>query len=403
MSRAAALALMIAAGAITAAAMPPATAAARQLVASGFDHFYNLEYAAAIADFQRLTQLEPDNAAAWNHLAQAYLYQEMYRVGALASELYGQDNPILKIKLLPTDPAATSRFLDANQRALALAGAARQTRPRDADAAYDLAVAWGLRGTFDFVLHKAYWSALRDAGKARRAALRALALRPGWREPELVIGVDDYIVGSLPWMVRMLAHLGGFSGDKAGGIARIRDVASHEGGASTEGKILMAIVERREGLNAQAIPWLATLEQRYPRNVLFAVEVGDAAEAAGQHQAAVSEFRSVLARAAEHAPGYERAPLDRIWYELGNIERLYSRYDAAIGDYRRSEIAPRAEARFRQAAALAAGQLEDQMGHRSAALLDYRRCIAVDPGGPAARAAQRYLDHPYNGRGTGGD
>lgn len=400
MSRAAALALMIAAMATTAAAMPPA--AARQLVASGFDHFYNLEYAAAIANFQRLTQIERGNAAAWNHLAQGYLYQEMYRVGALASELYGQDNPILKVKLLPTDPAATSRFLDANRRAVALAGAARKTRPRDADAAYSLAVAWGLRGTFDFVLRKAYWSALRDASKARRAALRATALRPGWREPELVIGVDDYIVGSLPWMVRMLAHLGGFSGDKAGGIARIRDVASHDGGASTEGKILMAIVERREGWNARAIPWLAQLEQRYPRNVLFAVEVGDAAEAAGQHQAAIAEFRAILARAAEHAPGYERAPLDRVWYELGNIDRLYSRFGAAIADYRQSESAPRAEARFRQAAALAAGQLEDQLGHRSAALLDYRRCIAVDPGGPAARTAQRYLDHPYNGPGTGG-
>lgn len=384
--------------AAVAGAVVPTPPNSAELTATGFDHFYNLEYPQAIADFARLTQLEPQNPSAWNHLSQAYLYQEMERVGALASELYGPGDPILKIRLLPLDPAAAQRFQSANQRALALAQAETQAHPSDAAAAYALAVAWGLRGTFDFVLRKAYWNALTDAGKARRAALRAVALRPDWREPLLILGVDDYIVGSLPWMVRWLAHLGGFSGNKRRGIARIHDVASNPGSARTEAQILMVVVDRREGWNRQAIPWLAALEQAYPRNVLFAVELGDAAEAAGQHAAATAAFRSVLARAAARAPGFQQAPLSRVWYQLGNIDRLFSRFPEALTDYRQAESALQAEPRYRQAAALAAGQVEDQLGRRPAALADYRRCIAINPDGPAAHLAERYLDHPFHPR-----
>lgn len=49
------------------------------LVASGFDHFYNLEYQEAIADFEKAIAQDPSNPDYHNHLAQSLLFQEMFR------------------------------------------------------------------------------------------------------------------------------------------------------------------------------------------------------------------------------------------------------------------------------------------------------------------------------------
>lgn len=382
-----------------AAAACAATDTAARLVSIGYDHFFNLEYAAARNCFALLTRQQPNAAAAWNHLAQDDLYAEMYRVGALASELYGHGNPFLQAKLLPLDPAATRRFEAEDGRAISLATAAAKTPDRPAAIAagdwYDLAVAWGLRGNYDFVLRKAYMSALSDATQARRAAQRAAQLRPGWLEPQLILGVDDYVAGSLPWEVRWLADLGGYGGNKQRGIARIRRVAESQTAARSDAAVLMVVIARREGWNDRSIPWLERLGRTYPRNVLFAVELGEAQEAAGRHADALATYESVVARARAGAPGFARAPLDKVHYDLGNIERLLSRWDAALRDYRAAAAAPGAARQYRQAALLAAGQVEDARGQRAAALDCYRRCIVLNPQGPAARAARGYLDHAY--------
>jgi len=70
---------------------------------SGLEHFYNLEYQAAIADFRKDIASNPDVAANYNHLAMAILYWEMLRSGALESELVSGTNPLLRrAKLNPS-------------------------------------------------------------------------------------------------------------------------------------------------------------------------------------------------------------------------------------------------------------------------------------------------------------
>src|SRR5512143_151370 len=62
----------------------------------GLGHFYNLEYQEAIADFRKDIVSNPDVAANYNHLAMAILYREMFRSGALESELVSGRNPFLR-------------------------------------------------------------------------------------------------------------------------------------------------------------------------------------------------------------------------------------------------------------------------------------------------------------------
>ena len=68
-------------------ALAPRLLAQEAMVAEGFDHFYNLEYDQAIADFETAIARNPASPDLHNHLAQTIVFREMYRNGALESEL----------------------------------------------------------------------------------------------------------------------------------------------------------------------------------------------------------------------------------------------------------------------------------------------------------------------------
>jgi tetratricopeptide (TPR) repeat protein len=373
-----------------AAEEPPAVAV---LEAHGYDAFYNLDYGQAIADFRALTAAEPDSAGAWNHLTQAVLYQEMYRIGALESELYGHGDPFLQEKLLPPNPKAEAEIALDNQRAQTLAEAEVARNPMDAQAHYDLAVAWGLRGNLAFSIQKSYWAALSDAKSARREAARAIALDPQRVDPVLILGVHNYVAGSLPLSAKVFSTLVGYRGDKEKGRQQIAYVAAHGEHARTDASVLLAVVDRRDGLNRSAVPILLQLAAEYPRNVLFAVETAEAMEAAGEHDAARAQYQLVLSRAASDAPGYNRAPLDKVWYDLGNIERVYSNWQRAAEDFQRVETLPHAQPRYRQAAELAAGEVDERAGLSSQARTEFAHCVAADPSSAVGRAAASALRH----------
>ncbi|MGN6591506.1 MAG: tetratricopeptide repeat protein [Terriglobales bacterium] len=332
-----------------------------QVPAAGLDHYYNLEYPEAIADFRAATRAAPGDAGTWNRLAQAELYQEMYRIGALQSTLYGKGDDFLADKPLPPDPAAVAAFEDAEQQAEHWAGEALQRDPDNAQAHYDLAVAYGLQGNFDFSVQKSYWSALSEAKAARREAEAAHKLHPGWVDPLLILGVHNYVAGSLPWSVKIFSKLAGYGGDKDEGLRQVTEVAEHGEHARTDARVLLAVVDRRDGRNQAAAELFAGLERQYPRNVLFAVETGEAWEAAGNHDAARAAFHNILARADQNAPGYAHAPRAQVWYDLGQIAVIYSDWAEALADFQNAANVPQAPAKYRAAAEKAAADARQHL------------------------------------------
>lgn len=329
---------------------------------AAINHFYNLEYPQAIAGFREIADAKPHAAGAWNHLAQAELYQEMHRIGALESTLYGKSDAFLRRKLLPPDPSTVATIEEDLGRAKACAQAALATNPDDAQAHYDLAVAWGLDANLAFSVKKAYWSALGDAKDARREADIAHKLKPAWVDPLLIIGVQNYVAGSLPWTMKVFTSIIGYRGNKKRGLQQVAEVAAHGEHARTDAAVLLAVAYRRDGNNRAAAALFARLTEQYPRNVLFAVETGEAQEAAGEHAAAHAAFEVILQRAQAGAPGYKKAPRAQVWYDLGSIAALYSQWPEAAHDYQRAAQVPDAPPHYREAARKAAAIAASKAG-----------------------------------------
>ncbi len=238
----------------------------------GFDSFYNLDYGGAIAEFKKDIAAAPDDPENYNHLAMAILYREMFRFGALESELVSGTNPFLRRSKMNPSREDQQEFEAAISRSMSLAQARLNSSPRDVRALYALGVAYGFRANYNFLVRKGYMDALRDATTARKLHNKVTELNPSNVDARVMQGVHDYVVGSLPWHIKVLGFLAGFRGDKEEGIRTLEYVAAHGNLNRVDAEVLLCAIYRRESRPRKAVPLLESLISRFPRNYLFRFE-----------------------------------------------------------------------------------------------------------------------------------
>src|SRR5690242_14820265 len=149
-------------------ALLAAPVCAQSLTEEGFSHFYNLEYDEAIGCFEKAIAQNPNSPDLHNHLAQTLVFREMFRDGALESELVSGNNSFLRRPKLNPSPETEKRFLSEVSKALALADAQLKKNANDTAAMYAMGIAYGLRSNYYWVVTKSWKDSLRDATAARR-------------------------------------------------------------------------------------------------------------------------------------------------------------------------------------------------------------------------------------------
>ncbi len=378
------LALLLAAG-----------CAAGQTVAKGWDHFYNLEYREAIQVFEQALAASPQAPENHNYLAQAILYQELYRLGALESELLTGNDHFTRTEKLRPDAAEEARFRASVSKAMDLAQARLGADPNDPDALYALGSSYALRTNYEFLVQKAWRQAVRDGSEARKRHNRVVKLNPQHYDARLSQGVYDYVIGSLPWHARLLSFLSGHSGDKNRGIETILLVAGKGARNRVDAQVMLAVIYRREKQPAWAIRVLDPLIAAYPRNYLFRLEKAHMYSDLGKKQEAVECLREVERLALSGNAAYARIPLEKVYYELGNVQFWYNELDAALENLRRVTQRPNPGLHTGALAWMRQGQILDLTGQRAEAQEAYRRAIQFAPRTAAAAECRRYLSSPY--------
>lgn len=368
------------------------------VVARGFDHFYNLEYPQATAAFRRAIEAAPEDAHRHNHLAQAVLFQMMFRAGALETEMVTGGNPFLRRPKM--EPAAEEQKLFAGSigEALRLTAGALAKDPRDADALYARGVALGFRGTYNFLVRRAWMDALRDITEARKLHNRVAELEPSNIDALMLQGVHDYIVGSLPWYYRTLGFLIGFRGDRERGIRTVRLVAERGKWNRVDAKILLGVVARRERRPQDAVPIVLELLQIYPRNFLLLFELSQMYADLGRKEDALRALDRVEELKRSGAPGFASLPYERIELARGNLLFWYDETEAATGHLKRATAAAdRLDPNSAVTAWLRLGQCLDLLGQREEALEAYRRAVRTAPSAYEAKLARRWQGRRFDG------
>lgn len=271
----------------------------------GDQHYFNLEYDEALWEYYQALEVEGESAAVWNAIATTYLYRELNRLGKLDTSAFKGDNAFLKEEKPDPDPEEIKKFIGAMQQARRLAEARLKEAPEDVEALLSLSANYAMQANYEFMIPKSYFSALGNAGTAKKYSRRALKADPDAVDALLVLGVHDYVIGSLPWAVKMIVAIGGLSGDKERGQQSVERVAREGERFQTEARVLMSVLHRREKRPLEAAEILAGLIEDYPRNYVLRLERASMFVDAGEEARALAEFREIrsLVQADRHRLG----------------------------------------------------------------------------------------------------
>ena len=389
------LLLLLTLTALAAAADPkPVTPANNETARKAFDHFYNMEYDKAIKEFETLVKDHPDDPFPNNYLLSAVLFKELYRVGAMNSEAYASDNFLDSKAKRPLDPAVQTRIKDLIARTETLTQQRLQRNPNDIDALYARGVARGMRSTYMGMGEKKWLAAVRSALAARNDHDRVLELDPSYVDAKMIVGIHNYIVGSLNWAARTAVAIIGVGGSKQKGLNYLREVARSNTVATTDAKISLALFLRREQKYPEALELVRGMTVEFPRSYLLAQEYGDLLNAAGHGQDAVAQYESILANCKKNF--YPLPEPEHAAWGLGVSARGQRQYQVAAEAYEHVTTIAGVENDFVDRANLAAGEMYDLLQKRDLAVKRYQ-AAAID-NGASADEARKYLRQPYRGQ-----
>jgi hypothetical protein len=378
----------------SAAIRPPDLRPADPLNQAAFEHYYNLDYDAAVQDFERILARHPNDPFAVNHLLSAIQVRELYRMGAMNSGEYSNDN-FIGIAHRPADPAQKQRIKQLVEQAEKLENAelARDPNNNNVDMLYARGVTRGQFALYTALIERAWFSALRNAVGARRDHERVLELDPQYSDAKLVLGAHYYVMGNLSFAVKMAVALVGLSGDKDKGLQYLNDAYHANGETSVDAGIVLMVFLRREHRYGEALQIAGTIGPRFPRNYLLPLEEANLLRASGKNDEAEQQYRRVWQNGREGKYGSLHYEISAVG--LGDLLRSEKKYQAAAAAYELVSEVTGADPELLQKANLGAGEMYDQLQKRDLAVKKYEAVVATNSGNAEADKARKRMKDAY--------
>src|ERR1700729_2102462 len=173
---------------MTAGSLFAAGPTANQWIQEGDEDFYNLDYDQSITAYEKAVAGSPEDPVFHNHLAQALLYREMFRDGALESELVSGNNSFLRRPKMEPPADVEKRFFADVDGSIKSCQVRIAKNPRDTVALHTLSVAFALRANYGFLVRKSWRASLYDSSQARKYDNQVTDIDPGNYDARLLQG-----------------------------------------------------------------------------------------------------------------------------------------------------------------------------------------------------------------------
>ena len=377
-----------------------------QLQKKGSDALFNLDYDIARQRFKEMARLYPDDPTGPQMLATTLWLEALNQARRLQAAIYSTQSFYAGTEDKP-DPRLVQDFRDLTRQATQLEKARMQRNPRDPQTLYVLGATESLKAAFAATVERRFIAALRSGSSGVETQRDVIKLDPSFHDAELTIGMYDYILGTLPLPVRMLASIAGARGSKKRGIQTLERVAKEGQWTRDDARVLLIAIYKKEKRFPEALALSRELQEKYPRNYLFRLETADAlvSRAAIERQtsktketdAMESEAVSTFERMLHEHPAEGAAPraLDLIHFRYGEALLLMGQAQRAATEFLAATTVRGADAGTVSRAHLRAAQSFDLAGKRNEALVEYRVVLSRPNIYDSYDQARRGQKEPY--------
>jgi len=354
----------------------------------GFNALYNMDYTAARDRFESLGRLAHQHPAAQLYQATTLWLEILNRQRRLRSNLFSGNSFFAETEET-VDPATDRRLRAFANAAIGRCQHALAAHPNDTEALYYQGMAHGLIASYEATVNRSFFSALRNGLSAVRLHEKVLKLDSGYVDARLTTGTYNYIMGSLPLYVKILAALGGYRGSRERGLEAIQTVAEHGRWAKDDARVALLTFYTRERRYADALQTVSELAQKYPHNYVFQLEQAGLLIELGRSAESRRIFEALLDNPSM------ASVTDLIHYQYAEALVAQGRPDEAYHHFVAAASAPKAAAELMVRATLRAGQMSDLLGRRTAAMQHYRRVLEIPNAYDSHEQARRGLKQVY--------
>jgi tetratricopeptide (TPR) repeat protein len=365
--------------------------------ADGVNHLYNLDFPEAEAAFLSLTKSHPENPDYWNVLGTTYWLKVLYGQQKLNMESFGS-----KDRFGTDDSDETGYEAEARQirevvaKAVAAADAMLKKDPKSVRARYAKGVSNATLASFEATILRERLSAARKAKAARDEHNQVLAMDPNFHDARVAVGIYNYAVGSLPWIVRLpLSAVGLGGGDKPGGIKEMETAAAKGARSATDAKMLLVIVYARELQYDKSIKLIDELQAKYPRNFMLDMTRASLYGRQGKWDLAATHYKQIAEKTLAKKDGYERLRIERVYYELANSQFHGQKFDDAIASFNLVVRGANSTPNEKANAHLWMGRMADTSKKREEAMGHYNAVLALDAAPNLKADARALLKRPF--------
>jgi tetratricopeptide (TPR) repeat protein len=260
---------------------------------------------------------------------------------------------------------------------------------RDEQALYYQGATYGLVASYEATVKRSFLPSLRNGSKAVGIHKRLLEINPNFWDAFLTVGIYNYVLGSLPLPVKMLAAIGGYRGSKERGLGELNLVTVRGNYANDDARVVLIALYSREKRYQEVVKLLDTMANKYPQNYLFKLEKAHTLLKLGQQKESYALFEELLnnKRTARVA--------DLIHWQYGEALREAGNYSAALPQYLSIANVSNANKDLVVLSHLRAGQVYDLLLQREQARAKYEVVLRYDNVFASHDEAKRYLKNPY--------
>src|SRR6185503_3062809 len=114
-----------------------------------------------------------------------------------------------------------------------------RSNPKDLAGLYYLGTAHGAIAGYESSVKRAFLSSLKNGTKAVEMHKQVLKLYPTFSDAYVSVGMYNYVVGTLPFGVKLLMLLGGVHGSKEEGLKQLEKAMNQGKYAQDEASVIL--------------------------------------------------------------------------------------------------------------------------------------------------------------------
>lgn len=403
--------LLLLATALTASAQQPwLTDAERErfeaLRRSGLEALYNIDYDKAEREFKEIVKFMPNHPGGYQLLAARLWIKTLYESRRLQSSLYNSEgfytNGDDKV-----DPKIVTEFRNLTRQSKQLAEAKLKQEPQNVEALDFLANTEGLKASFEEAVERRHFAALRDGNDAVEHHREVLKLDPKYIDAQITIGLYEYVVGSLPLAIKIVAGATGYRGSKKRGLAMLEQVAKEGRWAQDDAKSVLIVLYTREKRYEDVLKLARELSAKYPRNYLLRLEAADALVAIAGVKRKAKDLAGAVQSEKEAFAVFDEIlrdrnvrdsalqALDLVHFKYGEVLLTAGYHERAVKEFLATTKVEHSEPGLVTMAHLFAARAYDIGGKREEALDQYKAVLARPNVYDAHESAKRGLRQAY--------